>query len=84
MPCPEFLDTFEWQWELQRQNQRMAPDDSGVGVPFQEGWLSIDDVSESTDIAKLTELLDRGDAEAIVLAWARSLASFDPELKRGV
>jgi len=34
----------------------------------QEGWLSTADLPESSNMANLTELLDSGEAEAIVLA----------------
>ena len=36
-----------------------------------EGWLRLEKVPESTDVTTLTELLDRGEAEAIVLAQSR-------------
>ena len=37
----------------------------------EEGWLSAKNVPENTDMTQLTELLDRGEAEAIVLAQSR-------------
>ena len=37
----------------------------------EEGWLSTEDVPEDTDMTQLTELFDRGEAEAIVLAQSR-------------
>lgn len=36
------------------------------------GWLATAEVPESTEMTKLTELLDRGEAEAIVLARSKN------------
>ncbi len=38
-----------------------------------EGWLSTADAPESTNLARLTELLNRGEAEAIVLARSKKI-----------
>jgi len=38
-----------------------------------EGWLRTADAPESTNLARLTELLDRGEAEAIVLARSKKI-----------
>ena len=55
--------------ELQLPSSR--PGSFALSKAKEEGWLSSEDVPESTDMAKLTELLDRGEAEAIVLAQSR-------------
>ena len=47
----------------------------------EEGWLVNAEVPESTDLAKLTELLDRGEAEAIVLAQSQKLELLIDERK---
>ncbi len=52
--------------ELQLDASR--PGSFALSQAQEKGWLSTADVPESSDMAKLAELLDRGEAEAIVLA----------------
>ena len=55
--------------ELQLKSSR--PGSFALRTAQEEGWISTEDVPESADIAQLTELLDRGEAEAIVLAQSK-------------
>ena len=55
--------------ELQLEASR--PGSFALSKAKDAGWLSSEDVPESTDMAKLTEILDRGEAEAIALARSR-------------
>ena len=55
--------------ELQIEASR--PGSFALSKAKEEGWLSTEDVPENTDMTQLTELLDRGEAEAIVLAQSR-------------
>ncbi len=55
--------------ELQLEASR--PGSLALSKAKDAGWLSTEDVLEGTDMAKLTELLDRGEAEAIVLAQSK-------------
>ena len=55
--------------ELELESSR--PGSFALGTAQEEGWLSTEDVPESADIAQLTDLLDRGEAEAIVLAQTK-------------
>jgi predicted nucleic acid-binding protein len=55
--------------ELQIEASR--PGSSALSKAKEEGWLSVEDVPENTDMTQLTELLDRGEAEAIVLAQSK-------------
>ena len=52
--------------ELQIEASR--PGSFALSKAREEGWLSAEDVPENTAMTQLTELLDRGEAEAIVLA----------------
>ena len=56
--------------ELQLDASR--PGSFALSQAQEQGWLSTADVPESSDMVKLTELLDRGEAEAIVLAQSES------------
>jgi predicted nucleic acid-binding protein len=47
------------------------PGSRALSKAKEEDWLSTEDVPDNPDIAKLTELLDRGEAEAIVLAQSK-------------
>ena len=53
------------------QLEASRPGSVALSKAKEAGWLSIEDVPDSTDMAKLTELLDRGEAEAIVLAQSK-------------
>ena len=55
--------------ELQIEASR--PGSFALSKAKEEGWLSAENVPENTDMTQLTELLDRGEAEAIVLAQSR-------------
>jgi hypothetical protein len=55
--------------ELQLEASR--PGSLALSKAKDAGWLSTEAVSDSTDIANLTKLLDRGEAEAIVLAGSK-------------
>lgn len=55
--------------ELQIEASR--PGSFALSKAKEEGWLSTEDVPEDTDMTQLAELLDRGEAEAIVLAQSR-------------
>ena len=55
--------------ELQIEASR--PGSFALSKAKEEGWLSTEDVPEATDMTQLAELLDRGEAEAIVLAQSR-------------
>jgi len=55
--------------ELQIEASR--PGSFALSKAREEGWLSAEDVPENTDMTQLTELLDRGEAEAIVLAQSK-------------
>lgn len=55
--------------ELQIEASR--PGSFALSKAKEEGWLSTEDVPEGTDMTQLAELLDRGEAEAIVLAQSR-------------
>jgi predicted nucleic acid-binding protein len=55
--------------ELQIEASR--PGSFALSKAKEEGWLSVEDVPENTDMTQLTELLDRGEAEAIVLAQSK-------------
>jgi len=52
--------------ELQLEASR--PGSFALSKAKEEGWLSAEDLPENTAMTQLTELLDRGEAEAIVLA----------------
>jgi len=56
--------------ELQLDASR--PGSAALSQSEEEGWLSTVEVPESTEIVKLTQLLDRGEAEAIVLAQSKN------------
>ena len=56
--------------ELQLEASR--PGSFALSKAKDAGWLCSEDVPESTDMAKLAELLDRGEAEAIVLAQSKA------------
>lgn len=55
--------------ELQLEASR--PGSFALSKAKDAGWLSSEDVPASTDTPKLAELLDRGEAEAIVLAQSK-------------
>ena len=55
--------------ELQIEASRLGS--FALSKAKEEGWLSAENVPENTDMTQLTELLDRGEAEAIVLAQSR-------------
>jgi predicted nucleic acid-binding protein len=55
--------------ELQIEASR--PGSFALSKAREDGWLSTEDVPEDPDTTQLTELLDRGEAEAIVLAQPR-------------
>ena len=55
--------------ELQIEASR--PGSLALSKAKEEGWLSTEDVPENTDVTQLSELLDRGEAEAIVLAQSK-------------
>ena len=55
--------------ELQIEASR--PGSFALSKAKEQGWLLTEDVPEATDMTQLAELLDRGEAEAIVLAQSR-------------
>ena len=55
--------------ELQIEASR--PGSVALSKARDKGWLSAGDAPKNTDMTQLTELLDRGEAEAIVLAQSR-------------
>ena len=55
--------------ELQLESSR--PGSLALRTAQEEAWIWAEDVPESADIAQLTDLLDRGEAEAIVLAQTK-------------
>lgn len=58
------------------------PGSRAIAKAKEDGWLSLDDVPEQGDLAKLAELLDRGEAQAIALAQAKNTKLLIDE-KRG-
>lgn len=65
--------------ELQIEASR--PGSFALSKAKEEGWLSTEDVAESADMTQLTEVLDRGEAEAIVLAQSKDVRLLIDERK---
>ena len=55
--------------ELQLEASR--PGSRALSKAKAEGWFATEDVPDTADVAKLSDLLDRGEAEAIVLAQSK-------------
>jgi predicted nucleic acid-binding protein len=55
--------------ELQLEASR--PGSRAFSNAREEGWIATEDVPDTADVARLSELLDRGKAEAIVLAQSK-------------
>ena len=47
------------------------PGSRAIARAKEDGWLLVEDAPDEGDLAKLAELLDRGEAEAIALAKAK-------------
>lgn len=63
------------------QIEASRPGSIALSKAKEEGWLSTEDVAESADMTQLTELLDRGEAEAIVLAQSKDVRLLIDERK---